>query len=420
MPKPEKISILRIIGPGILLAATGVGAGDLLTATLAGSEVGLSLLWAVAAGALLKWALSEGIARWQLATESTVLEGWVWKLGRWIQWLFLAYLLFFTIVVGGALVSACGVAGSGFLLLGDATTSRIIWGVLHSAAGFLLVRYGSFRLFERLMSICIGIMFVTVVATVFLMSPDWPAVARGFVPSIPEQGTAWLVAVVGGVGGTVTLLSYGYWIREENRSGREGMRICRIDLAAGYIMTALFGFSVIIIGSRLEVTGQGATLALQLADQLALALGDWGRPFFLAGFWGAVFSSLLGVWQSIPFMFADFMDLRRGVKPGVRSNADLSKSMAYRGYLTVLATVSLVFLWTPVRQIQLLYGVIGALFLPLLGLTLLIMNNRERWVGSDFRSRWPENLILASGLLFFAWVAAIEIYDQLTQLFTAG
>jgi Mn2+/Fe2+ NRAMP family transporter len=401
--------LLKIIGPGILVAATGVGAGDLLTATMAGSEVGLSLMWAVAMGAVLKWVLNEGIARWQLATESTVLEGWVWRLGRWIQWVFLAYLLLFTLVVGGALVSACGVAGSGFLMVGNVSQSRIFWGVLHSLAGYLLVTYGSFALFEKLMSACIGIMFVTVVATVFLMSPDWPAVAAGFVPSIPPQGTSWLIAVLGGVGGTVTLLSYGYWIREEGRRGLDGVRICRIDLAVGYLMTAVFGFAVIIIGSQIEITGQGSALALQLADQLALTLGDWARPFFLLGFWGAVFSSLLGVWQSIPYMFADFMDLRAGSQPGVERNINLGKSRAYRVYLVIIATVSIVFLWTPVRQIQLTYGVIGALFMPLLALTLLIMNNRRRWVGAEFRTGWLMNAILAGGLLFFVYIGVLQI-----------
>jgi len=401
--------LLKIIGPGILVAATGVGAGDLLTATLAGSEVGLSLMWAVAAGAVLKWVLNEGLARWQLATESTVLEGWVWRLGRWIQWVFLAYLLLFTLVVGGALVSACGVAGSGFLMLGDATQSRIIWGILHSLAGFLLVSYGSFALFEKLMSVFIGIMFVTVVATVFLMSPDWPAVAAGFVPSLPPQETGWLIAVLGGVGGTVTLLSYGYWIREEGRRGIEGVRICRIDLTVAYLVTAVFGFSVIIIGSEIEVTGQGAAIALQLADQLALTLGDWARPFFLLGFWGAVFSSLLGVWQSIPYMFADFMDLRSGAQPGVRQNVNLRKSRAYRAYLVIIATVSIVFLWTPVRQIQLAYGIIAALFMPLLALTLLIMNNRRRWVGAEFVTGWVMNAVLAGGLLFFLYVGVLQV-----------
>ncbi len=68
-------SWFSIVAPGILLAATGVGAGDLMTTSLAGSEVGLGLLWAVVVGAALKFALSEGVARWQLATGSTLLEG---------------------------------------------------------------------------------------------------------------------------------------------------------------------------------------------------------------------------------------------------------------------------------------------------------------------------------------------------------
>ena len=56
------------IAPGILIAATGVGAGDLLMATLAGSELGLAILWAAVLGAFLKWFFTEGIAgRWRVA-----------------------------------------------------------------------------------------------------------------------------------------------------------------------------------------------------------------------------------------------------------------------------------------------------------------------------------------------------------------
>jgi Mn2+/Fe2+ NRAMP family transporter len=414
MAERSRLSLFQIIGPGILLAATGIGAGDLLTGTLAGSAVGPSLLWAVVAGVLLKWALSEGVARWQLATESTVIEGWACRLGRWFQWGFLAYLLLFTLVVGGALVSACGVAGTGFLQLGaDSNLSKIIWGIVHSMVALAFVWYGSFELFEKLISVCIGIMFVTVVTTALLTRPDWSVVAAGLIPSIPEQGRGWLIALVGGIGGTVTLLSYGYWIREESRQGLEYVKICRLDLACGYVMTALFGCSVVIIGSRVNLAGQGATLALQLADQLALSIGDWGRPFFLLGFWGTVFASMLGVWQSIPYMFADFVELRRGLAPGAPRHADLRKSPAYRVYLVIIATVPILFLWTPVQTIQLTYGVIGALFLPVLALTLLIMNNRRQWVGSDFRTPWPINVILAGGLAFFAYVGGLEIRDLL-------
>jgi len=42
---------LAILGPGILVAATGVGAGDLATGALAGSKLGPAVLWAVVVGA---------------------------------------------------------------------------------------------------------------------------------------------------------------------------------------------------------------------------------------------------------------------------------------------------------------------------------------------------------------------------------
>jgi hypothetical protein len=213
----------------------------------------------------------------------------------------------------------------------------------------------------------------------------------------------WVVAVLGGVGGTVTLLSYGYWIQEAGRRGREALPICRIDLAVGNGVTALFGIAVVIIGSRLELTGSGSTLALQMADQLAAVIGPWGKWIFLAGFWGAVFSSLLGVWQSIPYLFADFLELQTA-KEGVRRTHDLANTKAYRAYVVVIAIAPLFFLARPVAQVQLIYGVFGACFLPLLALTLLIMNNRRRWVGSDFMSPTALNAILIAALALFAYL----------------
>ena len=409
MPNPAKIPWYRVVAPGMLLAATGVGAGDLLTSTLAGSEAGLAVLWCVAAGAVLKWALAEGLTRWQLSTGSTLLEGWTWKLGGWIRWVFLIYVLLFTVIVGRALASACGVAGTGLFPIGEASQSVVLWGVLHSLAGMALVLFGSFRIFEMLMSALIGVMFVTVVVTAAVIGPDWSAVARGFVPSIPDRGSHWLLAVLGGVGGTVTLLSYGYWIREQGRRGLEMLPVCRLDLAAGNAMTGLFGVAVVIIGSRLELGQQGSMLALDMADQLAAAVGPAGRWIFLVGFWGAVFSSLLGVWQSVPYLIADFFELQAGAEPGVRRDRDLRKTKAYRLYVVIIAIVPLFFLSAPVRSIQLVYGMFAAMFLPLMAFTLLLMNNRRRWVGSDYLTPPWINALLAAAMALFAYLG----FDQL-------
>ena len=86
-------NLLHALGPGLLLAATGVGAGDLATASIVGSLLGVTVLWAIVVGALLKFIVTEGLARWQLATGDSFLEGAVRHLGPVVVWAFLPYLL---------------------------------------------------------------------------------------------------------------------------------------------------------------------------------------------------------------------------------------------------------------------------------------------------------------------------------------
>jgi Mn2+/Fe2+ NRAMP family transporter len=396
---------------GLVVAATGVGAGDLITASLAGSEVGLALLWAALAGAVLKWVLNEGIARWQMATGTTLLEGWFDHLGVAVHWGFFAYFLVWSYAVSGALINACGVAGAGLWPLGDPGTSRIAWGIIHSLAGLAIVWAGGFRAFQYIMAGLIVVMVGAVLTTVVLIGPDWPAVARGLIiPTIPAGGTGWMLAVFGGVGGTVTLLCYSYWIREKGRSGKAGVRASRIDLALAYGLTAFFGAAMVIIGSRIEVTGRGDTVAIVLADQLGRVLGPFGRWLFLFGFWGAVFSSLLGVWQGVPYMFADFLGLRRGrAAEGSTERRSPADMRAYRAYLVALATLPLTLLWFKVQEVQLVYGIVGALFMPFTALTLLILNNRTRLVGREFRNGIVINALLALTLAFFLYIGFKEI-----------
>jgi len=395
---------------GLLVAATGVGAGDLITASLAGSHLGLVILWAAVAGAALKWVLNEGIARWQMATSTTILEGWVNHLGAVVHWIFFVYFIVWSYIVGGALINACGVAGAGLLPVGDPHTSKIVWGIVHSAVGLAIVRTGGFRAFEAVMSALAGLMVVTVLATVILISPDWNGLIKGLVlPGIPSRGTGWLVALMGGVGGTVTLLCYSYWIREKGRSGKEGVKDCRFDLTVAYALTAFFGAAMVIIGSRVKVTGSGDTVALILADQLAGVLGPPGKYVFLLGFWGAVFTSLLGVWQGVPYMFADFLRLRQRSSEGSSGPADLKVTPAYRFYLLALGIVPLSLLWLRVQLVQYIYGIVGALFMPFVAVTLLLLNNRVRLVGREFKNGWITNVLLALTLAFFSYVGLREV-----------
>ncbi|MFQ5770245.1 MAG: Nramp family divalent metal transporter [bacterium] len=149
---------LRVLGPGIAIAATGVGAGDMVAAAVSGSRYGFAVIWAAVVGALLKFVLNEGLARWQLATGTTLLEGWVQRLGRWVQYYFLVYLVLWSFVVGGALISACGLAAHAIA----PALSLTSWGILHSLGATAIVLIGGYKHFERLMKVFIGFMFLTI------------------------------------------------------------------------------------------------------------------------------------------------------------------------------------------------------------------------------------------------------------------
>ncbi|MHC4995200.1 MAG: Nramp family divalent metal transporter [Planctomycetota bacterium] len=378
---------LAIVVPGFLVAATGIGAGDLATGAFTGSKLGVAVLWAVVVGGVFKFAITEGLARWQLVTGQTLLEGLGRRLGpggKVALWVFLAYLLLWSYFVGVALTSACGVTLHAMIpLFEEATQGKVAFGAASSLAGLALVLGGGYALFEKVMGVCIGVMFSTVLLTAALLWPGAGEVLGGlFAPTIPRadgEGVTWTLALIGGVGGTVTVLCYGYWIREADRSGEESIGVCRLDLGIGYATTVLFGLAMVIIGATIEIEGSGAGLLVELASRLEDKLGLWGRWLFLIGAFGAVFSSLLGVWQAVPYLFADVCRLLWGADGDAGHLAD---TRMYRVYLLVLAFGPMVGLvGVGFEQAQKVYAVTGSLFIPLLALTLLVMNGRFKWVG---------------------------------------
>jgi len=437
--KPARISgPLAIIGPGLLVAATGVGAGDLAVGAMTGSRLGVAILWAVLLGAIIKFVLNEGLARWQLATGSTVLEGTARHFGRAAIIAFLAYFCVWSFFVGSALMSACGVAAHAILPLGEATTDKVVYGILHSVVALALVFVGGFRLFEKVMSVCIGVMFITVLATTIATRPDWSAVASGiFVPTIPQLGAGglkWTIGLMGGVGGTVTVLCYGYWIREDRREGLGELRTCRLDLLTGYVVTAIFGMGMVILGNQIDVNtaAKSATLIVQLGDQLEASLGSVGpaaRIAFLIGAWGAIASSMLGVWQSVPYLFVDCFRMigrRSAGDDSVQAAPDSdaaasqraaahradSKSPVYRYSLIAIATVPAVGLFVSFQQISIANAVVGAAFMPILALALLFLNGSPKRIGEAGRNSKLATASLIAVVTFFIWAGAYQIADK--------
>ncbi|MEZ6002681.1 MAG: Nramp family divalent metal transporter [Planctomycetota bacterium] len=403
---------VSLLGPGILVAATGVGAGDLATAAISGSRLGLTVLWAAVLGCCFKFALNEGLTRYQLVSGETLLQGAMTRLGWFARVLFGTYLVLWSFFVANSLMSAAGISLQAMWPLFDKPVDGQLWfGIASSLLGVLLVRVGGFAVFEKVMAVCIGIMFIVVIGTAIVLKPDLGEFLHGtFVPSISAadpEALKWTVALMGGIGGTLTVLCYGYWIREKGREGVEYLNGSRIDLASGYIMTMIFGLAMVVIGTKIEVHGKGASLIVDLANELEKPLGPAGRWAFLLGSWGAIFSSLLGVWQSVPYVFSDYLGLlhtRRGETPPPVH----TRSRSYRGYLWAIALIPMLGLRLPFTEIQKVYALFGAAFMPILALTLLLLNG-SRLPDPRYRNKPITTAFLVGVLAFFAWVGVRDL-----------
>ena len=89
---PERFGqILRRIGPGMILAASIVGSGELIATTTLGAQVGYVALWIMIFSCVVKPVVQAELGRYTIATGETSLEafnsvpGPRWKV-NWIVW----------------------------------------------------------------------------------------------------------------------------------------------------------------------------------------------------------------------------------------------------------------------------------------------------------------------------------------------
>jgi len=286
-PKRSFRYYLMIIGPGFAVAATGVGAGDMVSAAVAGSRYGMAIAWAAIVGAILKYVMNEGVARWQLATGTTILEGWISKLGKWVQYYFLIYIGVCSFIVGAALMSACGLVAHAIF----PGISVAAWGIAHSIIAVIIVIFTKYQHFEVIMKLLIGVMFLSIIGCAIWIQPPTKTIFESIsLAAIPGGSSRFIIGVIGGVGGTLPLLSYGYWIREKGWHGAAWKPVIRFDLFISYLFTGLFAVAIIVLASTLlnsnNVGISGNQGVFTMADMLGNVLGRIGHWTFLIGFLG--------------------------------------------------------------------------------------------------------------------------------------
>ncbi|WP_128254734.1 Nramp family divalent metal transporter [Falsirhodobacter deserti] len=403
----------KLIGPGIVAAATGVGSGDLVATLIAGSLFGYALLWAAVVGCIVKIALAEGSARYHLATGTTMLDGWK-SLGRWTSWYFGLYIMIWGFVYGATAMSATALPLAALFPF----MPLWAWAMLSGLLGCAFVWANQYHFFENVMKVFIGTMFLIVVGIAILVTPDLKGIGTGLIPTLPEGSIIYTLGLIGGVGGTITMAAYGYWVNAKGWRTPKWMGIMRLDNRVAYVMTGIFVIAMLIIGAELLHSAQialtkGDRGLLDLDEVLRERFGPVVSVLFLLGFWASAFSSILGVWHGVSLLFADFW--RNHVQGKVADTREgLDKTPAFKFYLFWLTIPPMVLLalGRPLALVV-LYGALGAFFMPFLALTLIWLLNSSR-MPKEWRSGWVSNGLLGIAAALFIVLCLNELWNLLT------
>ena len=144
----------------------------------------------------MNFTLNEGVGRWHVTSGKTIAEGWR-SIGPWATGYFGIYTLIWGFVYGAAGMSSCALAMT--------TMFPVIplwaWAIIHGLVGFILIWSGKYKMFENVMTLLVGLMFITVVGSALLVIPDLGHIMNTASPSLPKGSLIYALGLIGGVGG---------------------------------------------------------------------------------------------------------------------------------------------------------------------------------------------------------------------------
>lgn len=417
---PRKLAArLKGLGPGMVLAVTSIGAGDMVTTLNGSSEYGMALVWAIVVGILIKFALTEAVGRLQLSSPRTLISRMHDITGPVLPVVFLLFMILIGLFYGAGLSSVAAIAV--VELVPGAPMVPVTIGIALAAGA--MVALGRYTVFERIMVGLAVAMFVAVVASAAMVAggAESPSVTfETLLPQLPAGSVMAVLALIGGVGGAGGILAYGYWVREKKWQGDAWLSHMRSDTALSYTGVLVFAVAMSVLGTSL-IYGSGEGIAgnaglATIAGPIGAAAGEIGRVAFLLCLFAVVFSSILGGFSGTGYLVADAVRVLRRI-PDEDADAHMASSTPVFRLAILYCVVTAIAFQFAARPVTLvvIYATIAAFILPILAGSLLVLLNR-RSLPRQFRNRPLSNCVLGIGLALFCALCASQVIETISSL----
>jgi NRAMP (natural resistance-associated macrophage protein)-like metal ion transporter len=314
----------RALGPGIVTGAADDDPSGVATYSVAGAQLGTSLLWT----AFLTWPLMGAVqmmcARIGMVTGEGLAGALRKKFPKWVVVIFsVALLLANTINVGADL---SGMADAAEMLTGLKSHYFVV--VFAILITFLIIRFRYHQIASVLKWLCLTLF--AYVITAFLIVSDWKSLLHDtFIPSWPHSHEAWatLVAILG-----TTISPYlFFWqssqeVEEEKAKGRrmlvqrqgatsKEITFRKIDVGIGTFASNLVMYFIIVV-TAVTLHKHGITkieTSRQAAEALRPLAGNFAYLLYTVGIIGVGFLAIPVLAGSAAYALAETFDWRQGI-----------------------------------------------------------------------------------------------------------
>ena len=375
------------LGPATVVAAAFIGPGTVTTATVAGVDFGMALVWALLFSTVATLVLQEMSARVGVVAGMGLGEALRARLRHPLVRLGSAALVLGAILIGNAAYQTGNLLGGALGLSELLGGSRRVWGPALGVVAFTLLWTGRYRWVERALVGMVAIMGVVFFATALAVRPDPRTLLAGLVPSVPE-GRAILVAL-GLVGTTVVpynLFLHASAARERWGRGEKDLEVARADTVVSVSLGGLISIAVLVTAAALPAGLTQVASAADMSRALEPLLGRWAGAFFATGLLAAGTSSAITAPLAAAYATCGVMGW----------DTDLSSRPARWVWGTVVA-VGVVLSAAALRPVPAIVfaQATNGLLLPVIAGFLLYLANDRGLLGARVNGSWSNGAALA-------------------------
>jgi Mn2+/Fe2+ NRAMP family transporter len=454
---------IRQIGPGLILAASIVGTGELINTTSLGAQAGFSLLWLILFSCVIKVFVQVELGRYAITHGKTTLSAFDSLPGpragvSWLCWLW----LFMTLTTQAQVAAMEGVVGQAahmafpgaarpiahaFGLFGESSKTYLLshqehfWAALTTLAAVLLLLSGGYRRLERITTVLVAAVTLFTVASVLIL--QWTRfritaadLAHGFELAVPPAAVMVAFSAFGITGvGASELFAYPYWCIEKGYARYTGVRsddeawahrargwtrVMQLDAWFSMVVFTVATVAFYFLGAAVlhpqgldpkgpEMLRTLSRLYLQPLEGTPLAwLAPFSRVGFLVGAWAVLFKTLYVATAANSRLTADFLHQLGLWTSGGQATRDL----LVKTFCVLYPTLSLGLYYTfrEPKGLIVAGGTAQALMLPFIAGATLYLRQRDtdRRVGPSFLSD------ILTWIAFFS-ISAVAIYSSYGQ-----